>query len=446
MKRFGSLIFGAVASFVAATTAQAADLPAKTAQAVDWVRICTAYGNGFFYLPGTETCLRVGGRARAEIMYAEPLTRLNDTIGFRTRGRIQLDARTATAYGLVRAFLRFEITRVAGLPYNQAGTVNTSIGTGQAFVQFGGLTAGRVTSMFSSPDLPNTHMGTLRFDDAPDVDLLAYTYSFGNGFSATLSLEEGFGRRQNNSFTPIVGQAVLNFGGETVPDIVGNLRYVGTWGTAQLSAVAHQVRSANVLTTVIPGTGVIPDTEWGWAVGFQGSVNLPMIAEGDAAWLSLGYADAALGYIGFGSDLLNVFGAGLISTPAVDAWVDTVAGKLKRGRGFSVAGGFNHYWTPQWRTSIFGSFARVDFSGHSTGIGPFGNVTGIPDFREWRIGTNTFWFPVSGLAIGAELMYVIAQTDGKILALQPRASGEFAPRLIDRDTSLQARFRIQRDF
>ena len=34
-------------------------------------------------------------------------------------------------------------------------------------------------------------MGTLRFDDAPDVDLFAYTFSFGNGFSATLSPEEG---------------------------------------------------------------------------------------------------------------------------------------------------------------------------------------------------------------------------------------------------------------
>ena len=42
-----------------------------------------------------------------------------------------------------------------------------------------------MTSFFSNSDLPTGHMGTLRFDDAPDVDLLAYTFSFGNGFSAT---------------------------------------------------------------------------------------------------------------------------------------------------------------------------------------------------------------------------------------------------------------------
>ena len=65
----------------------------------------------------------------------------------------------------------------------------------QAFIQFGGLTAGRVTSFFSNSDLPNENWGTLRFYDAPDVNLFAYTFSFGNGFSATLSLEEGYLRR-----------------------------------------------------------------------------------------------------------------------------------------------------------------------------------------------------------------------------------------------------------
>ena len=54
-----------------------------------------------------------------------------------------------------------------------------------------------MTSFFSNPDLPTTHMGTLRFDDAPDVDLLAYTYGFGNGFSATLSVEDALSRRNN---------------------------------------------------------------------------------------------------------------------------------------------------------------------------------------------------------------------------------------------------------
>ena len=52
-------------------------------------------------------------------------------------------------------------------------------------------------SIFDNSDLPTGHMGTLRFSDAPDVDLFAYTFSFGNGFSATLSLEDGLYRRHS---------------------------------------------------------------------------------------------------------------------------------------------------------------------------------------------------------------------------------------------------------
>ena len=71
------------------------------------------------------------------------------------------------------------------------GNDSTSPNVDQAFIQFGGLTAGRVVSMFDNSDLPTGHFGTLRFSDAPNVNLFAYTFSFGNGFSATLSAEEG---------------------------------------------------------------------------------------------------------------------------------------------------------------------------------------------------------------------------------------------------------------
>ena len=91
--------------------------PSRRLLPVEYVRVCSTYGAGFFYIPGTETCLRVGGRVRADYLYGEPLTRAQDAIGFRARGRIQLDARTATAYGLLRALVRFEITRSSGSPF-----------------------------------------------------------------------------------------------------------------------------------------------------------------------------------------------------------------------------------------------------------------------------------------------------------------------------------------
>ena len=48
--------------------AQAADLPVK-AKAVEYVRVCSLYGAGFFYIPGTDTCIKLGGYLRAETAF-----------------------------------------------------------------------------------------------------------------------------------------------------------------------------------------------------------------------------------------------------------------------------------------------------------------------------------------------------------------------------------------
>jgi hypothetical protein len=48
--------------------AQAADLPVK-AKAVEYVRICSLYGAGFFYIPGTDTCIKIGGYLRADVTF-----------------------------------------------------------------------------------------------------------------------------------------------------------------------------------------------------------------------------------------------------------------------------------------------------------------------------------------------------------------------------------------
>jgi len=123
MKLVKSLLLGSAAGLCAVAGAEAADLPVTKAAPVEYVRVCTAYGAGFFYIPGTDTCLRVGGRARGEYEFRSkvsrgaynnttfaPITSSNDDqSGFRGLGRLNLDARTDTAYGTLRAFVRFEI-------------------------------------------------------------------------------------------------------------------------------------------------------------------------------------------------------------------------------------------------------------------------------------------------------------------------------------------------
>ena len=88
-----------VAALVASVGAEAADLPTRKAAPVDYLKICTAYGPGFFYIPGSDTCIRVGGRAVFEYANGNVFGRTSDVSSFNATGRLLLDARTSTDWG-----------------------------------------------------------------------------------------------------------------------------------------------------------------------------------------------------------------------------------------------------------------------------------------------------------------------------------------------------------
>jgi hypothetical protein len=464
--------------------AQAADLPAKTATPVEYVRVCSTYGTGFFYIPGTETCLRVGGRVRAEYLYLEPDDRVDDTSGFRARGRLNLDARTATAYGLLRTYIRMEITRSSGA--YTGGGIATSANIAQAFIQFGGLTAGRAVSFFTHPDLPAPNFGDLRFDDPTnaEVDLLAYTYSFGNGFSATLSLEDGIERRVNNeldfplfgagSTSPVIAPIAFTYGGERVPDVVANIRYIGTWGGAQLSGALHQIRDVAFGLTTVDGVTLpvinpisgLPypahaDTDYGFAIAAHAYANLPFLGTGDTGWISATYTDGAVGYINAGQagSISNGFiSAGPLGLPFADAFVDPFTGDFKTNKAYGIAGGINHNWTPTVQTNVFGSWMRFDAPGIAQYVvpttaatiaaGSAGTTTGLVDFNEYRVGANAIWTPVEGFLIGVEALYIRVDPRGRVAIPITNAAGEatgsFAS--VSSEDTWEGRLRIQRDF
>ena len=118
MRLFKRFLFGSAAALAVVGAAHAADLPVKKAVPIEYVRVCTAYGTGFFYIPGTDTCLRISGRARYEAGYQTSYSRQagngGDTSGYRGQLRINLDARTQTAYGTLRAFARLEAASRTG--------------------------------------------------------------------------------------------------------------------------------------------------------------------------------------------------------------------------------------------------------------------------------------------------------------------------------------------
>src|ERR1700688_2627717 len=112
-----SLLLGSAAGIAAITGAQAADLPVK-AKPVEYVKVCSLYGAGFFYIPGTDTCIKIGGAGRVQAegnagAGAVPVgfgntteagqgafTRQNTSdINQRTRIYSSVDARQQTDYG-----------------------------------------------------------------------------------------------------------------------------------------------------------------------------------------------------------------------------------------------------------------------------------------------------------------------------------------------------------
>ena len=181
MNMIKSLVLGSAAGLIALSGAQAADLPVK-AKAVEYVRICSLYGAGFFYIPGTDTCIKLGGYLRVDTTfngntYGGPAwsgdqgqgNRYRDYFSSRSRMALTVDTRTATEYGVVRTFgqadFQFQNFGTSnpgnpGSPQQTGGTLNNALlstaGGGyvaveMVFIQFAGFTFGKSASAFATP-------------------------------------------------------------------------------------------------------------------------------------------------------------------------------------------------------------------------------------------------------------------------------------------------------
>jgi hypothetical protein len=158
MKMVKSLLLGSAAGLVAMAGAQAADLPVK-AKPVQYVKICSLYGAGFYYIPGTDICLKLGGYVRYQHTWGmDGGTFAFGDSGYSTHGRISdehhfmrsrtiisIDTRTQTAYGTLRTYMNH------GWSYDisgAVGTVGNALYSRRAFIQIAGFTMGRATSYY----------------------------------------------------------------------------------------------------------------------------------------------------------------------------------------------------------------------------------------------------------------------------------------------------------
>ncbi len=317
MKMVKSLILGSAAGLLAMSGAQAADLPVK-AKPVEYVKICSLYGAGFFYIPGTDTCIKLGGYLRVDTtfnggIYDAPAwngslgggDRFADFINSRSRMALTVDTRTATEYGVVRTFAQADFqfnnfgtqngnTPSSG-PGGGIGAAGTSGNTGFltagqlsglngsllnnpgggyvavefVFIQFAGFTFGKSASAYATPwhGYPGNNSSFLLggHTTVTGINNIQYSWQFGNGVSATLGLEDSVAFERTNIFNLANGLGATGtngsaYGGDHAPDVAGNIRIDQAWGLWQISGAAHDVNASyNSLSPSLIGGFVIPN-------------------------------------------------------------------------------------------------------------------------------------------------------------------------------------------
>ncbi|WP_068318866.1 porin [Polycladidibacter hongkongensis] len=413
------LTTSAAALIMSATPVFAADLPVAP-EPVDYVQICDAYGNGYYFIPGTDTCLRIRGRVRAEYRFNdfgdEPSNwtdrLLNDT-STRARGYLRMDARTQTEYGLLRAYIDMFATIDSGSPTSisslpdgvdegYSSDPSTSFTLDYAFVQFGGMTVGKTHSFYDFwTGYAYGAINTVAYSDQT-LWLAGYTFDLGNGLSASVSVEDATYRRQSLISEDLDSLTTIGYGGHRAPDLVGNLRLDQGWGSAQLMAAVHEVRYAESY----------PSGKAGWAIGAGVEVNLPFLTNTQFALMG-NYAQGALGYVH--SD-----------------WNDRMydAGEVEGGNdgladGWSIATGIYTELTPEWNFALQGSYADAD-------------QELVYDIAQWDVVGKVGWTPVHGFEIGGEVAYRNLNYDEDAASLITETP--------DDTDIVTALIRVQRDF
>jgi hypothetical protein len=464
MKMPKSLILGSAAGLVAMSGAQAADLPLK-AKAIEYVKVCSLYGAGFWYIPGSDTCMRIGGAIRLDTSFNGntfdvPAWQGGATASgaygktwFSDRARFNLteDTRTATEYGVLRTYANIQMDWQSSAVSAIAG--GNIVEVDFAFIQFAGFTIGKAVSEYDPQWAlvkPTISSGlVMGSNNVTGITQLAYTATFGNGVSGTISLEDGQPYRTAGvvntsaatlnflvqSSPPTGSYGLGNFtgnavAGDHVPDVVGNLRLDQAWGTLHFGAAVHEVHGTYYGADSTTGH---PGDAYGYALtGAFELKNLPTGA-GDSLKMEAGFAHGAAKYI-FGGTL-DTSGAGRFLRPSgTEAGGSVAFGYVLDGiysgtnatngtsitlsNAWEVTAFYEHYWNPAWRTSVFASYGAISYgAGSAQLIAGLSNAAANPtmgslsvtggnmDFATAQVGTRTAWTPVKDLTFSAEFLY-----------------------------------------
>ena len=490
-----SLLLESAAGIVAVATAQAADLPTRKAAPVEYVRVCNVGGITGWTLPGSDTCVKLSGyitaqfeggnlstqynygsigdaamaaanplvpqspavaaalagvsgldsRTTQRVLLAASPAQNNTTfnrnqVGWTTRANFGFDFASNTAYGPLIG--HFDINAEAGSGFDNVNAIYLNTG----YLTWAGITAGKAQSFYSfiggGDNWANFASPDQKGYNQPD--LLAYTASFGGGFTATIAAQsqgsEGPDNASGNAgtqvgapnFTMGANPSLITFGGQKWPDFVGALHVKQGWGEAQVSGVIHNVNVYDTAYNVAPfntvtgsaGCGVASleacnaqHNQIGWGIDAGVKINLPSFGAGDDALLTGSYTRSAVWYSGlpdmmWGEDgQVNGNGQSMFMQ---DAFFNPATNQWSTPTAWSVSALIEHHFTPQFYLDLEGSVGQLKWSNMGGGCSILGLGCGAASFAQgaispsattWLIGADLGWNPVTNLNFDLELMY-----------------------------------------
>ncbi len=484
MSLIKSILLGSAAGIVAVASAQAADLPTKKAAPVaQYVKICNVGGITGWTLPGSDTCVKLSGYMTAQftggnlstqynwasfssvanaiavsnpalastlntlaaatgnqtlgqrVLLAASDTQGNTTFyrnatGWSARASVVLDVASNTAYGPLIAHIGLQDDIGNGFdPLQSAPTANITY-LDQGYVTWAGITAGKAASFYSFTGGGDNWANFFSPDQKGfnEPMLLAYTASFGGGFSATIAAQSSGTNGASGGGTDLAGPD-LTYGGLRWPDIVGQLHVKQGWGEAQVSGVVHEVNVANTLYNGAAGIGGcgVPgvvavdcdnkEQKTGWGVDAGVSFNIPQIGAGDTFLVTGSYTQSAFWYSGLPDGMWGengqVNGNGQ-PFYAADAYFNPLTNQWSAPTAWSVSALLEHHFTPQFYVDLEGSVGGIKWSNQGGGCYILGFGCGLaqavngalsPTTTSWIVGADLGWNPVTNLNFDLELMY-----------------------------------------
>ncbi|MGG7518859.1 porin [Allorhizobium undicola] len=234
-----SLLLGSAAALAAVSGAQAADaIVAAAPEPAEYVRVCDAFGTGYFYIPGTETCLRVKGYVRFEVQASGQDGAFNGddrAWNARTRGLVTFDTKSDSELGTIGSTITVR---------SWADESSNSVELDEAFITVGGFKAGQMYNYWDTDlsgetdDLGSNRLNAIGYDYKSDAFFAGVMVDELTGFYSRTAANSGNPYGDNNR-VGIEAQVGGSFGPVTAT-------LLGAYDFAADDAAVRLIASADV--------------------------------------------------------------------------------------------------------------------------------------------------------------------------------------------------------